>query len=138
MYDYDIVYIKGNPNSGSKEQHECIDKSIIDLMKNYKYKIISSNQSNKEFMDKIPKAKVYIGFSRGTRYLKKLNKNALKLSIGGISGSGIFLFLNDEDEVINGDISISSMKAHFIIKKSDKEKIEVLIDKYFKLNIRRY
>ncbi len=130
MYDCDIVYIKGNPNSGSIEQHEFIDQSILKLIEDYTYKIICSKQSNKTFIDKIPKAKVYIGFSRGSRYLKKLSNNVLKLSIGGISGSGISLFVNDEDRVLDGDISTLSMKAHFIIKEEDKDTIKVLIDRF--------
>ena len=130
MYDCDIVYIKGNPNSGSVKQHEFINQTILELIENYKYEIICSEHSNKEFMDKIPKAKVYIGFSRGSRYLKKLSNSVLKLSIGGISGSGISLFVNDKDRVIHGDISESSMEAHFRIKKEDKKRIKILINRY--------
>ena len=115
MYDYDIVYIKGNTNSGSTKQHEAINKSIIELINSYTYKVIDSNESNKNYIDKIPKAKVYIGFSRGSRYLKKLSNDVLKLSIGGIRGSKIHSFINPKDYVLDGDISYSSMQAHFII-----------------------
>ncbi|MCK5110043.1 MAG: hypothetical protein KAQ94_00890 [Arcobacteraceae bacterium] len=128
----DIVYIKGNPNSGSIEQHKLIDKSILKLIEDYTYKVICSNESNKNYLNKIPKAKIYIGFSRGSRYLKKLSNNVLKLSIGGISGSGISLFVNEEDKVLSGDISISSMEAHFTIKEKDNDTIKVLISSYIR------
>ena len=83
MINYDIVYIKGNPNSGTSLNHENINNSIIQLISNYNYKVISSEEKNIS-MKNIPNAKIYIGFSRGSRYLNKLSKNSLKISIGGI------------------------------------------------------
>lgn len=134
MSEYDIVYIKGNPNSGLMAQHEQIDKTILKLIELYSYKIIESSNSNKNHINQIPRAKVYIGFSRGSRYLKKLNKNSLKLSIGGISGSGINVFTNTDDKVLSGDISPDSMQAHFIILEEDKIKINLLISEFMHNN----
>ena len=128
MLDYDIVYIKGNPSSGLSSQHEKINKSITDLLDSHTYKIVDSNITNKNF--EIPNAKVYICFSRGSRYLKKLDKNVLKISIGGISGSGISTFINPLDKILKGVISKSSMDAHFIILDNDKIKIKELIDSF--------
>jgi len=131
MFEYDIVYIKGNPNSGTTLQHEQIDQSVLNIIKTYSYKIISSHEKNIKNLDSIPKAKVYIGFSRGSRYLKKLDKNALKISIGGINGSGIFQFVHENDKILKGDISNESMSAHFIIANKHKQKIKILIDDFF-------
>jgi len=131
MYDYDIVYIKGNPNSGSKIQHNEINNTIIKLIDRYTYKIIPSDDNNKS-MAAIPNAKVYIGFSRGSRYLKKLNKNSLKISIGGINGPQIHQFVSKKDEILSGDISLESMHAHFIIEQSDQVKIKLLISDFLK------
>ena len=128
MYDYDIIYIKGNQSSGLPLQHEKINQSIIGLLGLHTYKIVDSNMTNKNF--KIPSAKVYIGFSRGSRYLKKLDSKSLKISIGGISGSKINTFINTEDKILEGDISSFSMNAHFIILEKDKIKIKKLIDDF--------
>lgn len=132
MYEYDVVFIKGNPNSGSPQQHLQINKSIIELVKSYTYTIVESTQSSTKYIKSIPKAKIYIGFSRGSRYLNRLNKNSLKLSIGGIIGSNIHNFTNIEDRVLSGDISNESMHAHFIILEKDKLKIESLISDFLK------
>ena len=132
MYDYDIVYIKGNPNSGSKEQHAQIDNTIIKLINKYTYTTIQSDENNNKNIEGIAKAKVYIGFSRGSRYLKKLNKDSLKISIGGIKGSKIIQFLNKKDKILIGDISRESMQAHFIIEEKDQIKIEQLISDFIK------
>lgn len=126
MYCPDIVYIKGNPSSGTSLQHKEINNEIIEIIKLYSYAIIDSegkSLSNK----KIPKAKVYIGFSRGSRYLNKLDPSSLKISIAGISGSKVYLFKNSADNILLGDISEASLKAHFIIINEDKLKIKALI-----------
>ncbi|KAB7887259.1 hypothetical protein [Poseidonibacter ostreae] len=128
MYDYDIIYIKGNPSSGLALQHDEMNKSITNLFGLHTFKSVDSNMTNTSF--KIPSARVYIGFSRGSRYLKKLNKNVLKISIGGISGSGINTFINTDDKILSGDISQFSMNAHFLILKNDKIKIKELIDDF--------
>ena len=128
MYEYDIVYIKGNPKSGTSEQHENINKTIINLIREYQYKIIESDMRNKECLAVIPKAKVYIGFSRGSRYLNKLSKNVLKISIGGVSGAGIYQFVNVRDKILEGDISQESLSAHFNILQEEQESIKKLID----------
>ncbi len=127
MSNPDIVYIKGNPSSGTFLQHEQIDNSIIELINSYSYTIIDSEQKNLSGFQ-LPKAKVYIGFSRGSRYLKKLDDSSLKISIGGISGSRIYLFKNSEDNILIGDISNLSMNAHFIISEEDKIKIKALLE----------
>ncbi len=132
MYDYDVVYIKGNPNSGTIEQHSHINKSILELLTPFSHVSVESDISNKEF--KLPKAKIYIGFSRGSRYLKKLNKDVLKLSIGGVGGQGINVFVNNNDKILQGDISSSSMKAHFILLPDDKIKIKELINDFLSKN----
>ena len=132
MYDYDIVYIKGNPSSGTLLQHEQINHNITELIKSYSYTIIDSEDKNLAGK-KIPKAKVYIGFSRGSRYLKKLDSSSLKISIGGISGSKINLFKNSDDKILLGDISPSSLSAHFIIEDEDKLKIKALIQNFLNL-----
>ena len=132
MYEYDIVYIKGNQSSGLPIQHKKINQTIIDLLGSYRYKIVDSNVTNKNF--KIARAKVYIGFSRGSRYLKKLDKNVLKISIGGLSGFGINTYINPLDNILKGDISKSSMDAHFIILENDKIRIKNLIDNFLKKN----
>lgn len=128
MYDYDIVYIKGNPFSGKPFQHKNINQSIINLFGLHTFKIVESNMNSINF--KIPSAKVYIGFSRGSRYLKKLDNKSLKLSVGGISGSKINTFTNTDDKILEGDISEHSMNAHFIILDTDKIKIKKLIDNF--------
>jgi len=130
MYDYDIVYIKGNPNSGSKEQHEQINNKVLNLIDMYLYKVIQSVENNNKNIENIPTAKVYIGFSRGSRYLKKLNKNSLKISIGGIKGPQIHQFISKRDKILSGDISVESMRAHFIIEEEDYTKIKSLIDDF--------
>jgi len=129
MITYDIVYIKGNPLSGSVLQHNLINNSIFELIKKYSYNVIESNAKNLSGIT-LPKAKIYIGFSRGSRYFKKLDNNSLKISIGGISTSKIHLFKNKDDNILLGDISNSSMQAHFIITDDDKIKIKTLIDEY--------
>lgn len=129
MIKYDIVYIKGNPLSGSASQHNLINNSIFELIKEYSYNIIESDAKNLSGIT-LPKAKIYIGFSRGSRYFKKLDNNSLKISIGGISASKVHLFKNKNDNILLGDISNSSMQAHFIISDDDKIKIKTLIDNH--------
>jgi len=133
MYEYDVVYIKGNPKSGSTIQHSQIDACIIKFIDKYKYKIIQSDDNNNKNIEGIPDAKVYIGFSRGSRYLKKLNRNSLKISIGGINGPQIHQFINCKDNILAGDISLESMRAHFIIEEEDKVEIKLLINDFFKI-----
>ena len=130
IYKYDIVFIKGNPNSGSTQQHTEINKNIIELIDLYTYKIIDSNETYKNAMQTIPKAKVYIGFSRGSRYLNRLPKKTLKISIGGITGKYVHNFTNIKDNIVLGDISPDSFNAHFIIEEEDKLKIQILLDDF--------
>lgn len=123
---YDIVYIKGNPASGTLLQHEEINLCVFNLIKEYSHKIIESDAKNLSGV-KIPEARVYIGFSRGSRYLKKLSSNSLKISIGGIKGSKVHLFKNKEDHILLGDISTSSLCAHFVVSTNDQIKIKELL-----------
>ncbi len=123
----DIVYIKGNTSSGSISLHNQIDNTILKIINNYNYKIINSDQTNKNYINQIPISKVYIGFSRGSRYLKKLDKQSLKISIGGISGSGINSFIHTNDKILEGDMSDKSMNAHFCISQDDISEIQKLI-----------
>lgn len=126
MKTYDIIYFKGNPNSGSFEQHETINNEILKIISSYSFQILESNHKNLENIEQ-PKAKVYIGFSRGSRYLSKLSNKTLRISIGGINGSSINLFKNKDDHVVLGDMSEESLEAHFTIIKEDKEEIKKLI-----------
>ena len=128
MEDYQVIYFKGNPSSGTPQQHHEINTSIVELIKNYDYLVIDSE--NKNLSQITPKAKVYIGFSRGSRYLKKLDNKTLKISIGGVKSSKVHLFKNSKDDILLGDISNSSLKAHFIIEDSHKIKIKSLIDDF--------
>jgi hypothetical protein len=130
MSQHDIVYFKGNPNSGTSLQHDKINQTIINLINKYNYTIMDSEQTNISKIA-IPKAKVYIGFSRGSRYLKKLPSQSLKISIGGVSSSQVHLFKNDGDEILLGNISEDSLEAHFIITDEDQVKIKSLIDNFF-------
>jgi len=129
MANYDIIYFKGNPNSGTKEQHQKINTSIIELIKQHNYLILESEHKNLSQVI-IPKAKVYIGFSRGSRYLKKLDNSTLKISIGGVRSSQVHLFKNSGDNILIGDVSEDSLEAHFIIEDKDKIKIKSLIDNF--------
>jgi len=129
MFKHDIVYFKGNPNSGNIILHQQINFNILQLIKPYSFICLNSKYNNLSNMD-IPKAKIYIGFSRGSRYLKKLDPNSLKISIGGISGSKIHLFKNRKDNILLGDISISSINAHFQIEKGDRKEIKDLIKNF--------
>jgi len=129
MNCYDIVYIKGNPSSGTKLQHQQINTTIVNLIKNYNYICIESEQKNLSNAP-IPKAKIYIGFSRGSRYLKKLPSDTLKISIGGVTSSKVHRFTNEEDKILQGDMSEESMNAHFIIDDLDKIKIKSIIDDF--------
>jgi len=129
MQQYDIIYFKGNPNSGTKEQHHQINTSIIEFIKEYNYLVLESEHKNLA-QKIIPKAKVYIGFSRGSRYLKKLDNNSLKISIGGVMSSKVHLFKNPNDHILLGDVSDASLNAHFIIQEVDKLKIKALIKNF--------
>ena len=129
MKNYDVIYFKGNPTSGTPKQHENINTTIINIIKRYNYITIESEHKNLSG-NKIPNAKIYIGFSRGSRYLKKLNNDSLKISIGGVMSSQVHLFKNANDHILLGDVSDISMNAHFIIEDKDKIKIKTLIDKF--------
>jgi len=132
MFEYEIVYIKGNPKSGTPFQHEQINKTVISLIKSHNYKIISSDEKNIKSTVKIPRARVYIGFSRGSRYLKKLSKEALRISIGGIKGPGIYQFLHANDKILEGDISKESLDAHFMMTEEHKIQIQMLIENFLR------
>jgi len=126
---YDIIYFKGNPNSGSREQHALINTSIISLIDKYNYLVLDSEANNLSDLQTI-QAKIYIGFSRGSRYLKKLPNTKLKISIGGVKSSQVYLFKNNRDEILVGNISESSLSAHFIIEEQHKIEIKSLINDF--------
>lgn len=130
MPSFDIVYIKGNPSSGTILLHEQINSEILKIIESYNYSIIDSEDKNLSNTKKIPKAKIYIGFSRGSRYLNKLNSSSLKISIGGISGSKVHVFKNNADKILSGDLSRSSMQAHFTICNEDIIEIKSLVDEF--------
>jgi len=126
---YDIVYIEGNKKYLSKEDHNELKNAIISMFPNYNVKVIQSNSVN---TDHIPKAKVYIGFSQGTRYFKKLNDNSLKISIGGISGPDIIYLKNPKDNVRKKDFSDESLKAHFTLTDKMKRTLKSKVLNYIK------
>jgi len=126
---YDIIYFKGNPNSGSLAQHSSINKSIISLIDKYNYLVLDSEVNNLSDLNTM-QAKIYIGFSRGSRYLKKLPQDRLKISIGGVKSSKTYLFKNIKDEILLGNISESSLDAHFIIEEKHKLEIKSLINDF--------
>lgn len=126
---YDIIYFKGNPNSGSCKQHRFINTSIISLIDSYNYLVLDSEVNNLSDTN-IAQAKIYIGFSRGSRYLKKLPQDRLKISIGGVKSSKTHLFKNSKDEILLGNISKSSLDAHFIIEEQHKIEIKSLINDF--------
>ena len=129
MNCYDIVYIKGNPSSGTTLQHQEINSTIVALIESYNYIIIESEHKNlSDFC--IPNAKIYIGFSRGSRYLKKISSDKLKISIGGVTSSKVHRFTHENDKILQGDMSENSMQSHFTIIDSDKIKIKSLIDDF--------
>ena len=129
MNTYDIIYFKGNPSSGTEQQHYKINTSITELINKHNYLVLDSEHKNLSNIT-IPKAKIYIGFSRGSRYLKKLDSKALKISIGGVKSSGVYLFKNTHDNILLGDISPISLDAHFEILDIHKIKIKSLIDDF--------
>jgi len=129
MDSYEIIYFKGNPSSGTEQQHQQINTSIIELINKHNYLVLDSEHKNLSQVN-IPKAKVYIGFSRGSRYLKKLDNTTLKISIGGVRSSQVHLFKNSGDNILLGDVSPNSLEAHFIIEDKDKIKIKSLIDNF--------
>jgi len=129
--NYDIIYFKGNPASGTKEQHHQINTTITEIIKKHNYLVLDSEHKNLS-NNPIPQAKVYIGFSRGSRYLKKLDTTVLKISIGGVRGSRVHLFKNKDDNILLGDVSEDSLKNHFIIEEEDKMKITSLIDDFLR------
>ncbi|NQY25379.1 MAG: hypothetical protein HRT41_15265 [Campylobacteraceae bacterium] len=131
MSTYDIVYFKGNPSSGTPLQHQHINNEILEIIQPYSYAVLDSFDKNLSNIEH-PKARVYIGFSRGSRYLSKLPSNTLRISIGGIRGNGIHLFKNKDDKIVKGDISESSLNAHFIIKQKDKINLKKLIENFCK------
>ena len=129
MGSYEIIYFKGNPSSGTKEQHLQINTTIIELIEKHNYLVLDSEHKNLSNTP-IPQAKIYIGFSRGSRYLKKLPSQSLKISIGGVSSSQVHLFKNNNDNILLGDVSEDSLKNHFIIEEQDKLQIKSLIDNF--------
>jgi len=129
---YDIVFIEGNKKYLTKDRHDKIKKDILDLFPNLNtYSIESDNIDTNH----IPKSKVYIGFSQGTRYFKKMeekNSKSLKISLGGITGRDIIYFKNVDDNARKGDYSYKSLNSHFTITESTKKSILKVVSKYIK------
>jgi hypothetical protein len=114
-----VVFFKGNPNYGQIKNAK-MTKQILQtlLLKTNDITVISSSNPNIE----IPNAEVYVGFSRGSRYLKKCD--GIKISIGGISGSDIKYIKNKKDNVKQGNLSEESINAHFNF--DDSMKLQLL------------
>ncbi len=107
---YDIVYIEGNKKYLEEKDHKRIKDAILAGWENLKIKVLQSNDKNL----KIPTAKVYIGFSQGTRYFKALSaRPGLKVAVGGASGKYALLLKNPGDKTSKKDNSYESLKAHF-------------------------
>lgn len=109
---YDVVFIEGNKKYLTIERHNELKEKILSLFKNFN---TSSTNSDTISFDHVPKSKVYIGFSQGTRYFKKMDNDALKISIGGLTGRDILFYKNKDDHAYKGDHSDASLESHFTL-----------------------
>ena len=117
-----VVFFKGNPNYGKMDNAKMTRKILQTISSITKdIKVFPSNNPTLE----IPDADVYIGFSRGTRYLKQCKGK--KISIGGITGKEINYIKNKDDNVKSGDISGKSLSAHFELNDSMQKQLIKLI-----------
>lgn len=114
-----IVFFKGNPNYG-EIANEKMTSDIVNIIKKFTYDYEVLESATTDLV--IPKADVYIGFSRGTRYLGRCDN--IKISIAGITGKGITLIKNKDDNVKNGDFSEISLGSHFHLTDSMRKQIE--------------
>ena len=121
-YPLKVVFFKGNPNYGKMDNAKMTRKILQTISSITKdIKVFPSNNPTLE----IPDADVYIGFSRGTRYLKQCKGK--KISIGGITGKEINYIKNKDDNVKSGDISGKSLSAHFELNDSMQKQLIKLI-----------
>jgi len=127
--EYDIVFIEGNKDYLTPFRHNVLKNEILDLFKKYKVTYCSSDTID---FDHVPKAKVYIGFSQGTRYFKKMGDDSLKISIGGITGKNILFYKNKDDNARKGDHSKKSLESHFTLTDKTKNSIKKNTEKYLR------
>ena len=115
-----LVFIKGNPNYGTPQMHQDIENVFKKIAKDLSIDFISidSDSSSVPFKLELIKDAVYVGFSRGTRYFKKIK--GTKIGIG--SNKGTYSFVNPDDKTANGDISDESLQAHFKVNNIKKIK----------------
>ena len=126
---YDVVFIEGNKKYPTLFRHNALRNEIMNMFTNFKTTYVNSDSVD---FDHVPESKVYIGFSQGTRYFKKMDNDSLKISIGGITGKGILFYKNKEDNARKGDYSKESLESHFTITDSTKKSIEKNVLKYLK------
>ena len=126
---YDVVFIEGNKKYLTLFRHNVLRNEIMNMFTNFKTTYVNSDSVD---FDHVPESKVYIGFSQGTRYFKKMDNDSLKISIGGITGKGILFYKNKEDNARKGDYSKESLESHFTITDSTKKSIEKNVLKYLK------
>jgi len=121
----DIVYINGNYKYGTASMHSSIRESILSELSEFNIEIIESDDINMV----LPKAKVYIGFSRGTRYMKKLPEESLKICLGG-KKCNENNYINTHDRTFKGVLSRLSLDSHFTINKKHLKVILIKIKEH--------
>lgn len=110
----EVLFIKGNGKYNEKLNNE-LTNTVIDLVKTKHSKLTVIDSDRLE----VPKiqADIYIGFSRGTRYFKKLKQlypNAKFISIGGIGCLGCINIKNNNDNLKYGEnFTINDLLPHF-------------------------
>jgi len=127
------LFIKGNPKYWIKDTSNKFYKQILSICHNAGYKVLTS-ESNVH-SSKLPEADVAIGFSRGTRYLKlPLNKWKHKIGIGAGNDmpNDVYIVNNPDDKTMFGDMSSSSLKAHWTLTKEQANKLAFLLNKFNK------
>jgi hypothetical protein len=120
--EYDIVFIEGNKKYLTDKDHDRLRNKVLSGL-DYNIKVVQSDDASAE----LPKAKVYIGFSQGTRYMRRIEA-PLKISIGGIGAKDVITLKNPNDKVRQGDTSKESLEAHFTVT----DQMKRTIDKYVK------
>lgn len=117
---YDIVFIEGNKKYLNPYRHIALRETIMNMFGEFKTTFTNSDSTS---YDHVPEAKVYIGFSQGSRYFKKMDNDALKISIGGITGKDILFYKNKDDNARKGDHSEKSLESHFTVTNATKKSI---------------
>ena len=131
---YDIVFMEGNKKYLMPFRHIVLRERVMEQFKSLNNTFIQSDLST---LDHIPISKVYIGFSQGTRYFKKMNSDirfsdSLKISLGGISAKDVLFYKNDADKARTGDVSKESLESHFTITDKTLNSINKNVLKYLK------